>query len=190
MEALVAAITVFVLAIFIGFEIITKVPPTLHTPLMSGSNAISGITIIGALILAGAVDSPEISKILATVAVAFAAVHPVYSIPGVVILGVYFGTMAAQLKQVLDDFVGVRRKMEDKVGAAFSTSGDASGGKETTMMSIIQALLIYGMIVVGDPMSATGHYGTACAGAPDAAVRENGSKLGRRVAELVKRFAR
>ncbi|MGD8881900.1 MAG: NAD(P)H-dependent oxidoreductase [Desulfobacterales bacterium] len=71
---------------------------------------------------------------------------------------VYFGTMAAQLKKVLDEFVGVRRKMENKVGAAFSTSGDASGGKETTMMSIIQALLIYGMIIVGDPMSATQAY--------------------------------
>ena len=101
---------------------------------------------------------------------------------------VYFGTMAAQLKQILDEFVGIRRKMENKIGAAFSTSGDASGGKETTMMSIIQALLIYGMIIVGDPMSATGHYGTACAGAPDAEIRENGRKLGRRVAELVKRL--
>ncbi len=99
---------------------------------------------------------------------------------------VYFGTMAAQLKQVLDEFVGVRRKMENKVGAAFSTSGDPSGGKETTIMSIIQALLIYGMIIVGDPMSATGHYGTACVGAPDSAARENGHRLGRRVAELVK----
>lgn len=45
-------VTVFVLAIFIGFEIITKIPPTLHTPLMSGSNAISGITIVGALLTA------------------------------------------------------------------------------------------------------------------------------------------
>jgi NAD(P)H dehydrogenase (quinone) len=101
---------------------------------------------------------------------------------------VYFGTMAAQLKQILDDFVGIRRKMENKVGAAFSTSGDASGGKETTMISIIQALLIYGMIVVGDPMSATGHYGTACAGSPDAATREHGRKLGQRVAQLVKQL--
>ncbi|MGD1987144.1 MAG: flavodoxin family protein, partial [Desulfobacterales bacterium] len=103
---------------------------------------------------------------------------------------VYFGTMAAQLKKVLDAFVGIRRKMENKVGAAFSTSGDASGGKETTMMSIIQALLIYGMIIVGDPMSATGHYGTACMGAPDAAVQENGRKLGQRVAALVKKIRR
>jgi NAD(P)H dehydrogenase (quinone) len=94
------------------------------------------------------------------------------------------------LKQILDEFVGIRRKMENKVGAAFSTSGDASGGKETTMMSIIQALLIYGMIIVGDPMSATGHYGTACAGAPDDETQENGRQLGRRVAELVKRLFR
>ncbi len=101
---------------------------------------------------------------------------------------VYFGTMAAQLKQVLDDFVSVRKRMENKVGAAFSTSGDASGGKETTMMSIIQALLIYGLIIVGDPMSATGHYGTACVGAPDTSALENGRKLGGRVAELVKRL--
>ncbi len=103
---------------------------------------------------------------------------------------VYFGTMAAQLKQVLDEFVGVRRKMENKVGAAFSTSGDPSGGKETTIMSIIQALLIYGMIVAGDPLSATGHYGTSCVGAPDAAVRENGQRLGRRVAKLVNQLRR
>ena len=103
---------------------------------------------------------------------------------------VYFGTMAAQLKQVLDEFVGVRRKMENKVGAAFATAGDPSGGKETTIMSIIQALLIYGMIIVGDPLSATGHYGTACVGTPDSAARENGQKLGRRVAELVKQIGR
>jgi NAD(P)H dehydrogenase (quinone) len=101
---------------------------------------------------------------------------------------VYFGTMAAQLKLVLDEFVGVRRKMENKVGAAFSTAGDASGGKETTMMSIIQALLIYGLIIAGDPMSATGHYGTACVGAPDAATLKNGQRLGRRVAELAKQL--
>jgi NAD(P) transhydrogenase subunit alpha len=50
METFVTALTVFVLAIFIGFEIINKVPPLLHTPLMSGSNAISGITIVGAML--------------------------------------------------------------------------------------------------------------------------------------------
>jgi NAD(P)H dehydrogenase (quinone) len=64
----------------------------------------------------------------------------------------------------------------------------SKGGKETTIMSIIQALLIYGMIIVGDPMEATGHYGTACVGAPDDAAHENGRKLGRRVAGLVKQI--
>lgn len=52
-EMLIASLTIFVLAVFVGFEVITKVPPTLHTPLMSGSNAISGITIVGALIVSG-----------------------------------------------------------------------------------------------------------------------------------------
>ena len=101
---------------------------------------------------------------------------------------VYFGVMAAELKKVFDEFVGVRRKMEGKVGAAFASSGDATGGKETTMMSIIQAFLIYGMVIVGDPMSATGHYGVACVGAPDRKDGENAIKLGRRVAELAKKL--
>lgn len=54
MEALILSVTIFVLAVVIGFEIITKIPPTLHTPLMSGSNAISGISVVGALVAAGA----------------------------------------------------------------------------------------------------------------------------------------
>ncbi|SVB15858.1 uncharacterized protein METZ01_LOCUS168712, partial [marine metagenome] len=53
MSEFVAILTIFILAVFIGFEVITKVPPILHTPLMSGSNAISGITIIGAILSAG-----------------------------------------------------------------------------------------------------------------------------------------
>jgi NAD(P)H dehydrogenase (quinone) len=101
---------------------------------------------------------------------------------------VYFGGMAAELKKIFDDFVSTRRKMENKIGAAFTTAGDASGGKETTMFSILQALLIYGMIIVGDPLSASGHYGTACVGAPDEKTRKNGFKLGQRVAELVKKL--
>jgi len=80
---------------------------------------------------------------------------------------VYFGTMAAELKEVFDRFVGIRKKMGDKVGAAFATAGDPSGGKETTIISILQAMLIYGMIIVGDPLDATGHYGISCSGAPD-----------------------
>ncbi|MFL3050754.1 MAG: proton-translocating transhydrogenase family protein, partial [Candidatus Neomarinimicrobiota bacterium] len=53
---LLVQIYVFVLALFVGFEVITKVPPTLHTPLMSGSNAISGVTLVGAIIAAGSID--------------------------------------------------------------------------------------------------------------------------------------
>ena len=101
---------------------------------------------------------------------------------------VYFGLMAAQLKKIFDEFVGVRKKMEGKVGAAFATSGDPSGGKETTMMSIIQTMLIYGMVIVGDPMSATGHFGVSCVGAPDDKIEDNGIKLGQRVAELAKKL--
>lgn len=101
---------------------------------------------------------------------------------------VYFGVMAAQLKKIFDEFVGVRKKMEGKIGAAFATSADPSGGKETTMMSIIQVMLIYGMVIVGDPMAATGHFGTACVGAPDSGSLENGMKLGQRVAELAKKL--
>ncbi len=97
---------------------------------------------------------------------------------------VYFGIMAADLKKVFDEFVSLRKKMEGKVGAAFATSGDPTGGKETTMFSIIQTMMIYGMVIVGDPMSATGHYGTACEGEPDEKARENGGKLGARVAEI------
>ncbi len=101
---------------------------------------------------------------------------------------VYFGTMAAELKAVFDQFVGVRKKMEGKIGAAFATSGDPSGGKETTLMSIIQAFLIYGMIVAGDPLDATGHYGVSCVGSPDRDALMNAALLGKRVASLVKKL--
>jgi NAD(P) transhydrogenase subunit alpha len=77
MEVFVVSLTIFVLAIFVGFEIITKVPPTLHTPLMSGSNAISGITIVGALLLAGHAGASPLAKSLAAVAVFFATINVV-----------------------------------------------------------------------------------------------------------------
>ena len=72
----VAALTVFVLAVFIGFEVITKVPPTLHTPLMSGSNAISGITIIGAILVAHEGYS-DLAKYLGLSALVFASINVV-----------------------------------------------------------------------------------------------------------------
>ncbi len=72
----IAIITVFVLAIFVGFEVITKVPPILHTPLMSGSNAISGISVIGALVAAGTGHHP-LTMWLGFAALVFATINVV-----------------------------------------------------------------------------------------------------------------
>lgn len=74
MSVLIIGITVFVLAAFVGFEVISKVPPTLHTPLMSGANAISGITIIGAIAAAGLGVSP-LAQILGFFAVVMATIN-------------------------------------------------------------------------------------------------------------------
>lgn len=76
MAELLIPITVFVLASFIGFEVITKVPPTLHTPLMSGSNAISGISIIGAIFAAGH-EAGGLAAILGFAAVTLATINVV-----------------------------------------------------------------------------------------------------------------
>lgn len=86
LHSIIMLITVFVISIFLGFELISKVPPTLHTPLMSGSNAISGITIVGALVSAGAGGpnlvmilgyETSISAILGFIAVVFAMINVV-----------------------------------------------------------------------------------------------------------------
>jgi NAD(P) transhydrogenase subunit alpha len=75
-ESLLVAIYIFVLAIFVGFEVIAKVPTLLHTPLMSGSNAISGIALIGAMVVAGRLDS-RVTVVLGVVAVAAATINVV-----------------------------------------------------------------------------------------------------------------
>lgn len=74
---LLASLTVFAVAVFLGFELINKVPPTLHTPLMSGSNAISGITVVGALIAAGTSSSRWMLPLLGSIAVALAMINVV-----------------------------------------------------------------------------------------------------------------
>jgi len=76
MDLFIMGFTIFVLAIFVGFEIITKIPPTLHTPLMSGSNAISGITIVGAPLSAGLQHS-LLTTILGFLALIFASINVV-----------------------------------------------------------------------------------------------------------------
>jgi NAD(P) transhydrogenase subunit alpha len=69
---------IFILALFVGFEVITKVPPILHTPLMSGSNAISGITLVGAVLSAGT-QKTTLTMVLGFMAVVFATVNVVGS---------------------------------------------------------------------------------------------------------------
>ncbi|MFC2172458.1 NAD(P) transhydrogenase subunit alpha [Acidobacteriota bacterium] len=73
---LLISLYIFVLAVFVGFEVITKVPPLLHTPLMSGSNAISGITVVGALLSAGS-GNKGVAAILGLIAVIFATINVV-----------------------------------------------------------------------------------------------------------------
>lgn len=75
-ETLIGEIVIFVLATFVGFEVITKVPQTLHTPLMSGSNAISGITIIGAIVVAG-LGYGLVGAVIGFAAVVFAMINVV-----------------------------------------------------------------------------------------------------------------
>lgn len=77
MDAMLLLVFTFVLAIFLGFELISKVPSQLHTPLMSGSNAISGITIVGALLAAGHAESDTLRTVLGVIAVACAMINVV-----------------------------------------------------------------------------------------------------------------
>lgn len=76
-EDILFGLTVFILSTFVGFEVITKVPPTLHTPLMSGANAISGIAIIGALLITGHGGAGTVETVIGTVAVIFATINVV-----------------------------------------------------------------------------------------------------------------
>ncbi len=75
MDNFILLFTIFVLAIFVGFEIINKVPPTLHTPLMSGANAISGIVVVGAIISAGSSHASGFSQFLGFLAIILATVN-------------------------------------------------------------------------------------------------------------------
>ena len=77
MESLIQLLTIFALAIFVGVEVITKVPPTLHTPLMSGSNAISGITITGAILALKTSNDSTLITVLGFAAIVFATINVV-----------------------------------------------------------------------------------------------------------------
>ena len=101
-----------------------------------------------------------------------------------IILGspVYYGTMAWEVKKLLDDSVALHGKLAGKVGGAFATSANLAGGNETTILNILNALLIHGMVLRG---SASGdHYGPVAIEQPDPRARDQGALFGRLWAEL------
>ncbi|NOX96538.1 MAG: flavodoxin family protein [Nitrospirae bacterium] len=98
----------------------------------------------------------------------------------------YYGSPAAEIKSLLDKSVKFHGQLEGKVGAAFSSSANIGGGNETTIMDILKAFLIHGMIIQGD--SQGGHYGTVAIGAPDSRADSQCKRLGQRVAQLVKKL--
>lgn len=99
---------------------------------------------------------------------------------------VYYGLPSGKLKEFIDASVKHHGKLEGKVGAAFASSGGTHSGAETTIISLIEALLIHGMVVQGT--SGRNHYGAASVGAPDDTAVETCRKLGERVATLVKKL--
>jgi len=96
----------------------------------------------------------------------------------------YYGQMSAKLKALIDESVKIHEKLEGKVGAAFTSSGGTATGAETTLLSILQAMLIHGMIVQGRANDK--HYGAAAVGSPSEKELESCKELGKRVASLVK----
>lgn len=98
----------------------------------------------------------------------------------------YYGSMSWEIKKLLDESVKFHGKLQGKVGAAFTSSANIGGGNETTIMDILKALLIHGMVIEGD---ANGdHYGPVSIGAPDKRSESQCRKLGQKVAKLAKKL--
>ena len=100
----------------------------------------------------------------------------------------YYGTMAAEIKKLLDDSVRYHGKLDGKIGGAFSSSANIGGGNETTIMNIINMLLIHGIIVQGDPQG--DHYGPVSIGKPDERALRQCNRRGHRIAELANRLCK
>ncbi len=98
----------------------------------------------------------------------------------------YYGQMAAPVKQLIDDLVGRHGQLDGKVGAAFTSSANIGGGNETTIMGIIEAMLISGMVVQGDPNG--DHYGPVSIGKPGKRAHQQCRRRGRRIAELTRKL--
>jgi len=97
----------------------------------------------------------------------------------------YYGSMAAEVKKLFDESVEFHGKLDGKIGAAFSSSANIGGGNETTILDILNAMLIHGMIIQGDYSG--DHYGPVAIGAPDARSIKECLRYGSRIARLVKK---
>ncbi len=95
----------------------------------------------------------------------------------------YYGQMSGKVKALFDESVKIHGKLEGKVGAAFTSSGGVASGAETTIISILEAMLIHGMIIQGRSQSA--HYGAAAVGAPKVREEQRCRELGKAIASLV-----
>ncbi len=100
----------------------------------------------------------------------------------------YFGQMSGRLKHLIDDSISAHTKLVGKVGAAFTSSGGTATGAETTLLSILQAMLIHGMIIRGNAEDQ--HYGVAAQGKPKIADLKACEELGSRVAQLASQLKR
>lgn len=100
----------------------------------------------------------------------------------------YYGTLAFQIKKLLDESVSLHGKLDGKAGAAFSSAANLAGGNETTILSILQAMLIHGMIIQGDPKG--DHYGPVAVGSVDTRCEDNCKRLAKRFVELLKKIKR
>jgi len=100
----------------------------------------------------------------------------------------YYGQMSAKLKALIDKSVKIHEKLEGKVGAAFTSAGGTATGAETTLLSILQAMLIHGMIIQGRPNNK--HYGVAAVGSPNKEELKLCRELGKRTASLVIKLKR
>jgi len=98
----------------------------------------------------------------------------------------YYGTMAYELKKLIDDSVSHHGALEGKIGAAFTSAGNIGGGNETTILDILNTMLIHGMIIQGDPRG--DHYGPVAIKKIDERSEEMCLKLGKRTAQLVKKL--
>ncbi|HYA33908.1 MAG TPA: flavodoxin family protein [Candidatus Bathyarchaeia archaeon] len=102
---------------------------------------------------------------------------------------VYFGLPASEIKQFIDTSISVRRQLENKVGAAFASSGHRAGGRETTIMALLQSFIVHGMVVCGDPIATGGHYGAVANGSPDERSAQECVGLAKKVVTIARKLS-